>query len=126
MSNGVRVATETWNSNLASVTVLVRAGSRNETLENSGVSQYIKNLVLRGTQSKTRSQVESELESLGGNFNVEVSRETTSFTLTVRKEEVANAVNFLGDILTSSLFDKNQLEAERDAILRNSLSNGTD
>jgi len=63
---------------------------------------------------------------MGGNFNVEVSRETTAFTMTVRKEELANAVNFLGDVLSSSLFDKNQMEAERDEILRASLGNCRD
>jgi len=38
LDNGVRVVTESWNSPLASVTVLVKAGTRNETLDNSGVS----------------------------------------------------------------------------------------
>lgn len=55
LSNGVRVVTESWNSPLASVTVLVKAGTRNENLDNSGVSQYIRRLVTRGTESRTRA-----------------------------------------------------------------------
>lgn len=55
LDNGVRVVTESWNSPLASVSVLVKAGTRNENLENSGVSQYVKRLVLRGTESRTRA-----------------------------------------------------------------------
>lgn len=47
LDNGVRVATETYDSNLASITVAVRAGTRNETLETSGVSSFIEHLTLR-------------------------------------------------------------------------------
>lgn len=79
LDNGMRVVTEEADSNMASVTVLVKAGSRNETLETSGVSQYIKRMVLRGTATKTREQIENNLKNLGGNFHVNVSRETTSF-----------------------------------------------
>jgi len=43
------------NSELVSINVSIRAGSRNETLENSGVSQFVKTLILRGTSSKSRT-----------------------------------------------------------------------
>ncbi len=42
---------------------MIKAGSRNECLETSGVSQYIKNLILKvniklkGTNNKTREQI---------------------------------------------------------------------
>jgi predicted Zn-dependent peptidase len=62
---------------------MVRAGSRHECLETSGVSQYIKQLILRGTKDSSREQLENKLALLGGNFQVDVTRETTSFTLSV-------------------------------------------
>jgi predicted Zn-dependent peptidase len=44
---------------------------------------------------------------MGGSFECEVDRETTSFTLTAPKSELSKAVNLLGDVLSNSLFDKN-------------------
>jgi processing peptidase subunit beta len=85
LDNGMRVVTEEMDSNMATATVLVRAGSRNETLETSGVSQYIKQLILRGTKNKQRAQLENELQLLGGNFDVNVGRETTTFSISTRK-----------------------------------------
>ena len=63
------------NSELVSVNVTIKAGQRNETLETSGVCQFIKNLILRGTSSKNRGQVEEELQLLGGNLECKVDRE---------------------------------------------------
>jgi len=40
-------------------------------------------------------------------MNVEVGRETTNFSLTVRKEDLSKAVDLLGDMLNNSLFNKN-------------------
>jgi predicted Zn-dependent peptidase len=53
---------------------------------------------------------------MGGAFTCEVDRETTSFTLTAPKSELNKAVNLLGDVLTNSLYNKNQIEAERNEI----------
>lgn len=126
MENGLRVVTESYNSPLASVTVLVNAGTRDETLENSGTSQYIKRLILRGTESKNRAQIEQELESMGGHFECEVDRETTSFTLTAPKAELQRAIDFLGDVLTNSLYNKNQIEAERNEIVTSASNSQAD
>lgn len=55
MKNGVKVASEvTLNSNIASITVTVNAGTRYETLETSGVSQFVATLNQRGTAGKSR------------------------------------------------------------------------
>jgi len=54
LKNGVRVVTESSSSELTSITVLIKGGSRDETLETSGVSQLVKKMLLRGTVSKSR------------------------------------------------------------------------
>lgn len=47
LENGLRVVSELSTSPLASITVAVKAGSRFETLESSGVSNFISKLNLR-------------------------------------------------------------------------------
>lgn len=127
LENGVRVATEpTTNSHVASVSVVVKAGTRQECLATSGVSQYLERLNLRGTTSKSRDQVEAEIDSLGGHLSVQTSREVTSYTLTFPKESVTKAVEFLGDILLNSVYNKQQLEAEKEGVYRNAVENHRD
>lgn len=126
LENGVRLGCETWNSPLATISLKVKAGTRNETLQTSGVSQFIKKLSLCGTTSKSKAQVEKELDLLGGNYSVDVSRETTTFTLTVLPEHAGKAVEFLSDVVMNPLLNKNQVEAEKAEIYRQSAENHRD
>lgn len=127
LQNGVRVAVEpTTNTQLASVSVFIKAGTRQEDLQSSGVSQYLERLNLRGTATRSRDQVEADIDLLGGHLNVQTTRENTTYTLTFPKENVSKAVQFLGDILLNSVYNKTQLEAERENVYRNALENYRD
>jgi len=57
---------------------------------------------------------------------VDVNRETTVFSLTVQPKDVAAAVELLSDIVRNPLLNKNQIEAERDEVLRNASENHKD
>jgi predicted Zn-dependent peptidase len=59
-------------------------------------------------------------------LSVTVDRETTTYTLSFLPEQQEEAVDFLGDILTNSVYNKSQIEVERDAIYRNTLENHKD
>lgn len=47
------------------------------------------------------------MANLGGNVSVSTGRETTTYTITVAKEQVESAVDLLGDIITNSLYNAN-------------------
>lgn len=63
---------------------------------------------------------------MGGQLNAYTSRENTSYTMTVFKNDVPKAVEILGDMLCNSLYDKNQVEAERETIYRECLETQKD
>ena len=63
---------------------------------------------------------------MGGNLTVDVGRESTVFSLTVQPKDLSVAVQLLSDIVKNPLFNKNQVEAERDEILRNASENHKD
>jgi processing peptidase subunit beta len=50
----VRVVSESSSSPLTAVTILIKGGTRDETLETSGVAQLVKRMLMRGTASKSR------------------------------------------------------------------------
>lgn len=118
LNNGVRIATENWNSNLATISVHVKAGSRQETIETSGVTHFIEHLNFKGTKSRSRTQLELDIENIGGQVKATTTRETTEYSITVFKNDVAKAVEILGDIVLNSLYNKNQVEAERELIYK--------
>ena len=63
---------------------------------------------------------------LGGNLRINVERETTTYTLSTVPENVNKAVALLGDVLQNSVFNKAQVEAEKEAVYNNAINTQND
>ena len=51
-------------------------------------------------------------------MNAYTSRENTSYSMTVFKDDISKAVEIIGDMLINSVYNKNQIESERETIFR--------
>jgi processing peptidase subunit beta len=118
LNNGLRVATESGAGETATVGVWIDTGSRYETDANNGVAHFLEHMSFKGTHRRTRAQLEIEVENLGGHLNAYTSRETTVFYAKVFKNDVGQAMDILADILTNSRLEADDIERERDVILR--------
>lgn len=94
----------------ASVGVYIGTGSRNDTLETSGASHVLRHMLTRGTNSRSRTDFNNELQTLGARLHGESGREQTSIGLTVFKNDVSRAVNLLGDAISNTRLDAGELE----------------
>uniref|UniRef100_A0A7S0STA1 mitochondrial processing peptidase n=1 Tax=Chromulina nebulosa TaxID=96789 RepID=A0A7S0STA1_9STRA len=117
-SNGIRVASETYHGETATVGVWIDAGSRYETEANNGVAHFLEHLSFKGTANRTQQQLEIEIENMGGHLNAYTSREQTVYYAKVFKNDVPKAIEILSDILQNSLLTEKSIEIERDVILR--------
>jgi len=120
LSNGIRVATERSPSNDLSCTVgvYIDTGSRYETKEDNGVAHFLEHLAFKGTNRRTQTQLESEIENMGGHLNAYTSREMTCYYAQVMKKDTAQAMDILSDILTNSRYDEGAVQRERSTILQ--------
>eukprot|EP00461_Guttulinopsis_vulgaris_P002581 UN02582 len=117
LPGGLRIATEQQDGQLATVGVFIDAGTRYETLENNGTAHFLEHTLFKGTNRRSRVQLEMEIENMGGSLNAFTSREQTVFTATVQKKNVAQAIDILGDIITQSRITEQAIENERGVIL---------
>jgi processing peptidase subunit beta len=111
ISNGIRVCTEASSSGLAGVGVFVNAGSRNENFDTSGTAFLLERMALQGTDNRSGHQIQQEIENMGGEFRSHTDRELTSFTMKTLSGDFPKAVEILGDIVSSSTFNPQALEA---------------
>lgn len=118
LSNGIRVATETWPSATSAIGVFIGAGSRDETIETSGSAHFLEHLHFKGTSNRSRTQIEMEVENLGAQLNAYTSREHTLYHMQVFNKDQAKAMDVLSDMLTNSLYNNHQIEVERETILQ--------
>jgi len=61
------------------VGVVIKAGSRSENDHNSGVAHFLEHLHFKGTQKRSRIDLETEIENRGAHLNAYTSREYTCF-----------------------------------------------
>lgn len=118
LSNGFRIASQNLQSETATVGIWIDAGSRFENEATNGTAHFLEHISFKGTPTRSKSQLESTFENMGGHLNAYTSREQTVYFAQVFKKDVAKAVEILADILQNSLLEPAAIEAERSVILR--------
>jgi zinc protease len=118
MGNGLTVIIrEDHSAPLVSVQVWVKSGSSNETVNTNGISHMIEHLALGTTNKRNASDMDIEMESLGGVLAAETSRDWTHFSTTVHPRFAAQALDILADAMTNAQFPEQDLEREKTVIL---------
>ncbi|CAG9767882.1 unnamed protein product [Ceutorhynchus assimilis] len=118
LSNGIRVATEDWGSQTATVGIWIDAGSRYENSKNNGVAHFMEHMAFKGTGKRTQSQLELEIEDLGAQLNAYTSREQTVYYSKCLSKDVPKALEILSDIIQNAKLGESEIERERGVILR--------
>lgn len=101
-----------------SMKILTKTGSRNETVDNNGISHFLEHMAFKGTTNRTAKQIAYDFESIGANFNAYTSKESTAYYSKVLKEYVEKSLDILVDMFENSTFDSIELEKERGVILQ--------
>ncbi len=119
LPQGLTVVTERMDRvETVSLGAYVAAGTRHETADENGVSHFLEHMAFKGTERRSATQIAEEVEAVGGHINAYTAREQTAFYVKVLKEDVALGTDIIGDILTHSSFDPDELERERGVILQ--------
>ena len=75
-------------------------------------------MAFKGTERRTAAAIAEEIEAVGGHINAYTAREQTAYYVKVLKEDTALAADIIGDILTHSTFEPEEMERERGVILQ--------
>ena len=119
LPSGLTVVTERMERvETVSLGAYVGSGSRHERPEENGVSHFLEHMAFKGTERRTAAEIAEEIEAVGGHLNAYTAREQTAYYVKVLMEDTALAADIIGDILTHSTFDPEELERERGVILQ--------
>jgi predicted Zn-dependent peptidase len=119
LPSGLTVVTERMDRvETVSLGAYVASGTRNETAAENGVSHFLEHMAFKGTERRSASEIAEEIEAVGGHINAYTAREQTAFYVKVLKEDTALGADIIGDILSHSAFDRDELERERGVILQ--------
>jgi predicted Zn-dependent peptidase len=96
--------------------IFVRAGSRDESDENHGVSHFLEHMAFKGTPTRSAADVNRELDEIGSHSNAYTSEEQTVYFAAILPEYQDRALELLTDIMRPSL-RQSDFEMEKKVIL---------
>ena len=119
LPSGLTVVTERMDRvETVSIGAYVASGSRNEAEAENGVSHFLEHMAFKGTTTRSAAAIAEEVEAVGGHINAYTAREQTAYYVKMLKEDTALGFDIIGDILTHSVFEPEELERERSVILQ--------
>jgi predicted Zn-dependent peptidase len=119
LANGLHVVTHAMpHLETVAIGIWVKAGSRDERVEENGIAHFLEHMAFKGTSKRSARQIAEEIESAGGEINASTGMETTAYYARILKDDWPLALDILADILKDSVLDEEEIERERGVILQ--------
>ena len=118
LPGGLRVITESLPA-VRSVAFGIWAGvgSRDEDLAHAGATHYLEHLLFKGTSRRSALDISAAIDAVGGELNAFTAKEYTCYYARVLDADLPLALDVLADMVTSSLIEPKDVDAERGVIL---------
>jgi predicted Zn-dependent peptidase len=117
LDNGLRlISEEVPGMPSATVGIWVENGSRDEALQENGVSHFLEHLFFKGTERRTAAGIAEEIDAVGGVLDAFTGKEYTCYYARVLAEHLPLALDLLLDVFLCSRFAEEEIERERSVI----------
>ena len=116
--NGLTVLTkEVHTAPVISTYIWYKVGSRNERLGMTGVSHWVEHMLFKGTPKFPKNKLKRLIEGNGGRWNGFTSADFTAYYETLPADKISVGLTLEADRMQNSVFDPDEVEAERTVIL---------
>ena len=127
LPGGLRVITESLPAvRSASFGIWAGVGSRDEDLAHAGATHYLEHLLFKGTARRSALDISAAMDAVGGELNAFTAKEYTCYYARVLDADLPLAIDVLADMVTSSLIEPKDVDAERGVILEEIAMNEDD
>ena len=119
LENGIRIVTEHLPcSRSVSLGVLVDAGPQDDPIGLSGLAHLAEHALFQGTSGRSAFEIARLMDVAGGAMGAFTARDYTCFYANVLDEYLTYATELFGDMLLNSVFPDENIEREKQAVLR--------
>jgi zinc protease len=91
-------------------------GGRDEVVGERGFSHFAEHMLFKGTETRPRGFVETEIESVGGRTNAGTSNDYTFYYLLLPATRTSQGIALIADMVLNSVFDPTELAREREVV----------
>jgi predicted Zn-dependent peptidase len=127
LPGGLRVVTESLPTvRSAAFGIWAGVGSRDEGPDHAGATHYLEHLLFKGTSRRTALEISAAMDAVGGELNAFTGKEYTCYYARVLDADLPLAIDILSDMVTGSLLEPKDVDAERGVILEEIAMNDDD
>ena len=127
LPGGLRVVTEFLPAvRSVALGIWVGVGSRDEDEAHAGATHYLEHLLFKGTATRTALEISAEMDAVGGELNAFTAKEYTCYYARVLDADLPLAIDVLSDMVTDSLIEPKDVDAERNVVLEEIAMNEDD
>lgn len=113
---GLRLIHNYTDSEVVYAGFVLRAGTRDELPEDSGMAHFIEHLSFKGTLRRRACHIANGLERVGGELNAYTNKQETVYHATVLRADFARAADLLTDVVFHSTYPEREMEREVEVI----------
>ncbi len=95
---------------LVYLNVALKAGSVDDPEKQSGITNFLGQMLLRGTRSQTKEQMDLALDQMGAELNIETRAEAVVLRGAVLAHELPDFLKLLTEILTEPSFSEHEIK----------------
>src|SRR5580658_922617 len=127
LPGGLRVVTEFLPAvRSVALGIWVGVGSRDEDESHAGATHYLEHLLFKGTRKRSALDISSAMDAVGGELNAFTAKEYTCYYARVLDADLPLAIDILSDMVTDSLIEPKDVDAERNVVLEEIAMNEDD
>ncbi len=116
LPNGLRLLVrENAKLPVVSITAGFRGGLLAETPATSGITKLLSRAMLKGTKTRSASQIAEQIESAGGTIGADSGYNSFSVSVEVMKPDLGLGLDLLADVLKNPSFPEAEVELEKKA-----------
>ena len=118
LSNGLRLLVrENAKLPVVSLTAAFRGGLLAEKPETNGITKLLSRAMLKGTKTRSASQIAEQIESAGGGIGADSGYNSFNVSVEVMKPDLGLGLDLLADVVKNPAFPAAEVELEKKAQL---------
>jgi len=119
LDNGVKlVYKHTPDKKVTSVQLWMKTGSINENKDNNGISHFLEHMVFKGTKSFAPDEIDTLVESKGGQMNAATSKDYTFYYITIPTFNAEIAFHVISEMVFEATFPEKEIEKEKPVVIQ--------
>jgi predicted Zn-dependent peptidase len=116
LDSGIRVVTEAMPSvRSVALGLWVRTGSRNESVEQAGLSHFLEHLLFKGTDRFSSTEIDQLFDGMGAEINAGTGKETTSVYARMLDQHLERAFDVMADMVLRPAYP--DIDSERQVVI---------